>query len=440
MDTLLLNAFIYIITLIIAINKSKRLNLYVMVWMCYSFVAIMGYISVKLNMHYSQDTELGEKLSFTPYLFAYFTTLLLSYPFSRMNERKINMKVIIPSYIKCLFSLSALLFFIRALFSGITAYVIANTIGFGEAYMMGHEGEYIDVFQIPLLSRFLRLAEVFTTGITPFYILYYFMRIAKNEGGFWYNSFFVILAYSPSIFSAIAGGSKGGLFFIAMSMIFYYIIVKPHMTYENKRRLSLMGFGVGLVLTIYVIIISLSRFEASTGQKADNIQQTNEIVHYLGEAFPNLGFFYWGKVDKHPYGRRFFPEFFYGENIEAKYKESGLNAKFDYWENTTHVQMATFKTFWGDWYVEYGLYGSFIAIILLYIVFYYGIFRKYYLFSYIGLIAFYYNSVLIRGCFTGSGLEGSSVHYGILLTVIISIYIHKSIKKQNRTHKILHVR
>lgn len=426
-NILLINALAYFATLLFAIYKFRRFNIYVLIWSAYTIVAYMGYYCVKEDMHYSHDINLGYKLEITPYICAYLTIVLFTYPFYRMDEKKINWNINLPPILVKIIYFVGFLFIVQTIFNGISAYIISHTIGFGEAYLRAHEGNYSNVIGSDILNRVLHYSEVLTNALQPFYVVYFFIQIIKGSDTFWKNICMLLLAFMPSIFSAIAGGSKGTLFFTACEIVFYYLLFRPTLSPNYNKRITIIGSIIGIIMIFYVITITLSRFEAINGVSANSRQQQNEIVHYLGESYPNLGYFYYGKVYNHPNGRRFFPEFF-ADNPENKYKHSGLDTKFEYWESITHVPMALFKTSWGDWYLEYGFWGSFIAIILVYLFFYKLWIKDYSKFYNIGVISFYYTSIVIQGCFTGSGLEGSQKHNTLLLLIIISLYIKRKSK------------
>lgn len=429
-DILLVNAVVYIATLIFAILKFKRLNLYVIIWFAYSVVTLMGYISVKLNMHYSEDPDLGLKLPLTPYVCAYFTTVLLTYPFYRIRENKFRFNISFPKWLLILIKLSAYIFVILTIISAVTAYIVANTIGFGEAYVMGHEGEYVDIIGDNFIVRVIHYLQVATNAVKPFYIVYYFNQIVQKHRKFWANILMILLAFMPETFSAIAGGSKGTLFFTMLNIVFYFVFWGGLLATKEKKKLTSVAIFVGIFMSFYVVTISLSRFEAISGSVADKTQQQNEIVHYLGESYPNLGYFFYGKVKKHPNGRRFFPEFF-KDNPENQYKYEGIDGKFSYWNRITKVPMEVFKTTWGDWYVEYGFWESIVALIIVFFIFYKFWLRDYGLLSNIGIVAFYYSNVVIRGCFSGSGLEGTQVHNTLILILVFSYLLRKEYIKQN---------
>lgn len=433
-DVLFINIFPYLLTLIFTIFKFKRFNTCVLIWLAYTMTAIMGYYSVKMEMHYSQDIYLGEKLPVLPYIYAYLTTVLIAYPFYRFDERKINLKVKFPSFIRQFTWVIAILFIYQAVLRGISAYVIANTVGFGEAYVMGHEGEYIDVFNNSFLTETLKYSSTLTESVRPFYILYFFLEIIKKRGGVIKNLLLILIAFLPNILSAISLGSKGTLFFTSLNIIFYYLVFRKRIDKKDRKKIIISGAVLGTVILAYVFTISLSRFEAIHGTEADSRQRENEFVHYLGESYPNLGYFYYGKVKRHPNGERFFPEVF-GNNVEDKYKNDGLDAKFEYWRKITHVPMGVFKTFWGDWYVEFGEEGSFIAITLFFCFFYFMWLRKYYKTENLGIVAFYFTYIVIQGCFTGSGFEGSQKHSTFILLVVISYLFGKYCRQHSHRRK-----
>lgn len=429
-DVLLINALVYIATFLFALKRAKRLNIYVLIWGVYSLVAFMGFYSVRLGYHYSQDINLGYKVDFAPYICAYLIILLITNPFRRFDETKINFDITFPKIFKDGIKIVFCLLVLQSFFNGVNAVVVMKTIGFGESYLMHHDGESINVFSFDVITRFRRLAKVITEAVLPFYVTYYYIKLVKHEGNVKKNIVCIILAFLPMIFSALAAGSKGALFFVSFNIIFYYLLFRPRLSKSINRKITFVGIIAASAIVFYVLAITVSRIEAS-GKVADNKLQEAAIIHYLGEAFPNLGYFYYDKVVSHPYGRRFFPEFF-ADNAENHYKTNGIDAKFDYWTPKTGVPMALFKTFWGDWYVEFGFFGSFLALLTVYAFFYFLWLKRYSSFSNIGGVAFYYTYIVIQGCFTGSGIEGSAKHKSILLLIVICHLLKKKISNDKQ--------
>ena len=422
-DVLLANALVYIFTFFYAFYKARKLNIYVFIWLAYSIVTLMGYFCVKWDMYYIKDANLGYKLSPLPYILAYMTTLLLTHPLKKYKRFYFDVSLLNSKHVYYLSFIIALVLIFQTVINGIRAYVIFNLGGFGEAYMMSHEGESISVLDSQLLNRLFHISSVITHGFTALYAVYYLHRILKSKDSKMLNYFLFVLAFLPDIMLAFATGSKGGLFFIFFSLLFYYLLFQSYFSKKVNRHFLMIGGVIGVIFLISVMSIIVGRIENKTGYKADELQTSTHIVHYLGESYPNLGVFYYKRVKAHPNGRRFFPEFF-DNNAEEYYKKNGLSQKFNYWERKTKVNMALFKTFWGDWYVEFGLLGSIVGIIIIYIAFKSLCFDStIWTLSRLPLICFYYNRILIRGCFSGNGIEGSEIHKSLIFILAITFII-----------------
>ena len=431
-DILFVNAVVYIATFFIALYKIKKFNLYVAIWLAYSIVAAMGVYCVRANLHLTPN--LGYKVSWVPYLFAYFTILVLTYPLYFVDAKKVDISKIDIPLIKWLSYIMVIIYIIRLIQNIIIYQAVSNTIGFGEAYLMIHEGaqiyEYSGTFGA-ILSKFMWLSGIIVNAFQPLYILYFFNRLIKRERHRLAIISLIVLAFLPEIIYRIASGSKGGLFYVFIEILFYLILFRSSFSMRLNRRLVIWGI-IGIIVSFQILsLITESRIDATSNQRETS---TEQVLRYIGEPYPNLGWYYYDKVANHPNGRRFFPEFF-DPNPENLYTSS-VDGKFNYWTQRTHVDMALFKTFWGDWYVEFGLWGSIIAIGILYIICYYGFLKHYWVIYNLPLVAFYFTNILGRGCFVGSGIEGSINHRIIISLIIVCIFIKYNTQKKDRYYKV----
>lgn len=424
-DVLFLNAIIYIATLVFAINKFRKLNLYVVIWLAYSVVAFAGYYSVKANLHYAHDVNLGYKVSPIPYIFAYSTILLLSSPFYKINVKRISLSKLNIPFVQWLSYLVIFANIVRLIYSILLYQFVSNNFGGGEAYLMIHEGETVFSIDNIFVNKIVGYSSIITSSLNPLLIVFYFNRIVKRKGQWWVNFVLILLAFLPIIIIQIATASKGGLYYISFSLLFYYVLFKPSIPKQiNKKILSIIASG-GFILLLLIAIFTEDRIQVRNSLDSP----IEELTRYLGESYPNLGWEYYERVRENPNGRRFFPEFF-NPNPEKLYT-SLVDGKFDYWTPKTGVRMELLKTFWGDWYVEFGMIGSFIAILLLFAICYWCFLKRYWLVSSLPLVAYYYDRILIRGCFAGSGLEGSNTHQALFYLIISCFIIFYYVDKKN---------
>ena len=433
-DIILFNAIIYLLTTIFIFYKIRKVNLYVIIWGAYSVVTLMGYYCTVNDIHYTHDENLGYKVDVIPYINAYLTILLLTHPFSKIKSTNYDLSIFDKAYIGYLLKPIGLLYLYQALYNGINAYVISITFGSGEAYYMIHQGESLDVFNGTIWASLMHKISIITQSAESYYVVYYINRIINKKGQLLMNIVLLGFAFLPNILVSVVSGSKGGLFFTAFGFIFYYILFKDYLDSRTKNTIVKIGGILSIILIIYVISITIDRIDAS-GTVADEESTGSHLASYLGESYPNLGAFYYDQVKQHPYGKRFFPEFF-SDNPEKKYEGLGLDGKFNYWEPKTGVPMGLFKTFWGDWYLEFGLFGSILAIFLLYICFKCLCFNSISKLHTLPILHFYFINIIIQGCFTGSGIEGSLKHKIFLATVALSVIAKLIIKKRRIMPKI----
>ena len=429
-NILLLNAVVYICTFLYAFYKAKTLNLYVFIWLAYSIVTLMGYLCVSWDMYYVKgEVDLGERLSITPYVLSYFTTLLLTHPFKEYRKFTVNYQLFRSGF---LFKLSVVLLFVfvfQTIVNTYRAFIVVNTVGLGEAYYMQHEGESIVVFESEILNRIVHITRVLSDSCISIYVIYFLSRITSRIGNLYINLAMMSVAFLPSIMSSLAAGSKGGLFFVSFGILFFYLIFRPYLNSKINRRFIVIGGIVAFIFISTVLSIVSERIELKMRYTDDSLEQSH-LVRYLGESYPNLGVFYYGQVKQHPNGRRFFFFFFYTNAEATIYKYKGIDEKFDYWNGITGVRMANFKTFWGDWYVEFGTIGSCIAILIMYYIFRKLCFTSSnWTLSRLPLIYFFYIKIIIRGCFTGSGLEGTETHKAILVLVLLTFILRRVERK-----------
>lgn len=416
-DVLLLNAIVYVLTLLFAWIRLKKFNLFILLWIAYSIVAVAGYYCVINDLHYSHDERLGCRVDIVPYIFAYLTNLLITSPFYRLDVKKIRISHITKmNFFKQFAGLMNIVFTIKLITSVLVLIVVVTTIGMGNAYYMIHEGTSI-LARYPILDKISWLIGLIIPVFKPVYVIYYMQRLIEKKGSMSLNLYFFAIAFLPNFITDIAMGSKGGLFFSVFEMLFYYVLFRTAIPTNINKVILRIGSVLGMVLIINVFMISISRIDTDVNNSDET--GTEHVIRYIGEAFPNLGWEFYGKVKTNPNGARFFPEFF----DEQKY--SSQDDKFDYWTPKTGVSMALFKTFWGDWYVEFGLWGSFIAIFILYILSKKLIFNQYWKLSKIPLVAFYFLYITIYGCFVGSGIEGVGRHRTFLLLLIFGWFINR---------------
>lgn len=209
-DILLLNAIVYVMTLVFAWRRIKKFNLYILLWIAYSLVALCGYYCVVSDLHYSNDVELGYKVNIAPYIFAYITNLLITSPFYNVDVKRIKVAHVLDIGIfQQIATFMSLIFTIKLVTSIIIIIVIVSTIGMGNAYFMIHEGESV-LEPYPLLAKISWITGIIIPVLKPFYVIYYIQRLIYKRGKVFRNIVFLSIAFLPDFITDISMGSKGG--------------------------------------------------------------------------------------------------------------------------------------------------------------------------------------------------------------------------------------
>lgn len=434
-DVILINAVIYVITLLFVIRSERRFSIYVLLWCLYTFTAVMGYVILKTDDWDFDNPNLGTDVAFIPYLMAYLSLHLISYPFKEYDESNLNYTVLKPNKIMdgvCSVMLIAYIFL--GIVSGTTAYIVANSIGgFGEAYEManegGGEGSMLSVILGSGLLYWIYRICCWIVIPTPFFIIYYLIKIHYNEQNWSRYVFFIILSQIRPLCLALIVGSRGAMFFLLFDILFYFILFRKLFKISFVRKVRLIFVTIIAAFSLVALAITDSRIENRQGY-VEQASTQHSILNYLGQSYPNLGYYYYDKLTSHPDGRRFFPEFF-SPNTEELYKKM-LMSRTDYWNSKMNVPMEKFKTLWGDWYVEFGFIGSIVGLILIFVFFKAICFNyKYRLFS-IPILVYYFEKVCMFAFATGTGIAGSEAHKTLAISVLVSwlLFVYERNKRK----------
>lgn len=417
-DVLLYNFIVYLVTTLFLWKKRVRFDVYILLWIAYTVIAFMGWYCVYIGI-YGNDTHLGESFSFIPYLCCYITTFLVTFPFKDIDESRIEMDIEGNKFVSIIVFVLTICFVLSGILKTINAYVIANTIGFGQAYEMGHIGDTTNIWQgNELVQKFFWLSSFLMQPLQPLYVVYFLQHIIKRQGNIWLNILCIFFAFWPQLVSGVA--SKGSLFFLFMDVFFYYILFRRKFSADVKRIFAMIGIFFFVGLGVYVTAIQVSRLEEKRSISVDNNDAYETMIHYLGEPYVNLSTEFYGYVRQHPMGHRFYPYLFPYSDHKKKYNERSQQDRFDYWTKYTGVETAIFSTFWGDYYVEFGIFGSFVAIIVLIFFFYFFFFKEYWRLSKFPIILYFYHYIAVWSLFTAEGQQGTTFFKSLLTIIVVA--------------------
>lgn len=412
--------------------KERHFSVYVLLWCVYTFTAVMGYVILKTDDWDYSNPDLGTNVPFLPYIMAYLSLHLISYPFRGYNEANINYTILKPN--KAMDSLCGIMivsYVFLGIVTGITAYTVANTIGFGEAYEMVNEGEGTLLAGVLGEGLFFWIYRICCWIVipTPVFILYYLIKMHYEKNRWNRYIFYIILSQIRPISQALIGGSRGALFFLLFDLVFYFIVFRKVISPQFAIKKGLILISVGVLFVIVFISIISSRIENTQGYVSQD-DTRHSMMSYMGQSYPNLGVYYYDKINQNIGGRRFFPEFF-SPNTESIYEKMKMS-RTEYWNMKMSVPMEKFKTLWGDWYLEFGFWGSIAGLLLLCFFFKIICFNhKYHLFA-IPILVYYFEKVCMFAFATGTGIAGSDAHKQFYISLLTSgiLFLYEKRKKR----------
>lgn len=422
-DVLLFNFIVYLVTTLLFWKKRACLDLYLLLWIAYTIIAFLGWYGVYVGI-FGDDTHLGERFSFFPYLCCYITTFLVTFPFKDLDVSRIEMDFENSNFFYILIFVLTICFVLTGILKTINAYVVANTIGFGQAYDIGHYGGTTDIWRNnELVCKFYWLSSFLVEPLKPLYVVFFMLRLTKRHGKKLLNILCIFVAFWPQLVSGVA--SKGSLFFLVMDIMFFYILFRNKIPADVKRLFGMLGSMMFAGLIVYVLAIQVSRLEEHRSYSVDTDDANEALLHYLGEPYVNLGTEFYGYVRQHPMGKRFYPYLFPDSDNKEKYDEKNQQEMFDYWTKYTGVEVTLFSTFWGDFYIEFGTFGSFLAIIGLLSFFYFLCFKEYWRLSKFPIVLYFYHYIAVWSLFTAEGQQGTNFIKSLLTIMVVAWLIEK---------------
>ena len=414
MEVFVINAFLYILWFLWCYKKKEDYSaFYILAIFMYAAVSCMGVYVFGVGIYEEEirDSRSLEYLSYTPYILMFIMLIGIMSPLKTLPKFEVGWdpkRVAVVSNVFLFFILVHTIFFLRGFQFGAAS-------DLGDAYHMSVAGDlrqqYSSVFEMVLSKVFRRLSIC----VIPIFLYLQFYRITKNQKPM-LSLLLMIIGFGASVVPAVLLGSRGGLFFSFLALVFVYTNFKDEIPKKIKKRIYGVALGALGMLAFYAILISFARADG------DADVALNKFFRYFGEPFINLGLVYWDSTDVHTYGLRFIPkllEIFGGFELpDSKY---GIDALREFWSNVYRVNMYYFKTLFGDLYMEFGTVGAFIVATLVVTAgFFVKKIRNPFLCHF--LLYFYARSIVVWGIFDFGLLQDCVIDmsYAIVFWLIVA--------------------
>jgi oligosaccharide repeat unit polymerase len=423
MGILLLNFILYAIWFSITYYREKRITIYSILVLFYTVVAGLGYYTVSDKIYFDvfgYQSPAGLRLE--PYFYTLVTYMILFWPLKNIQLDDHSFELLFSKGISSFVRIWIVYFSLFTILKLVEA-IASISLGLGDAYDARHmDGAELFVYDNIILQKFNGYGFFLLNATVPFIMAYMFISISLKRMSYSYAVFLILLCFIPSILSGIAMGSRGSLFMSGFCFIFF---VPLFWRYIPKSFLS----KIYLYITVFVSLIMFYSWIITSDRVGKGSEGLNSILRYFGESFPNLGFSFWDKVQYHPMGERLFPNFLI-ENEKALY--TSVDESYQYWAFRTGVPVLTFKTYFGDLYIEFGVFYALLFVIVcsIFVKRYFKI-NKVNIFNLSFLYYYYQLCIFAFAGFT----KGGHLAFFQLIIIVLVIVVLKFLSKKGKNLK-----
>lgn len=350
---LYLNAVVYVVTLVLFIRYKKTIkNMGVFLFALYT----MSSIAAAWYYSYPMVPVYYPNITAPPLVYLYTCIVVCIIPTLQMdvgqvvglddsNIRKYLNIISIFLSITCIIPLLELLFKITSInFSGSFL---------NQMYESGEDHASV------LFSNVGKKLFSPLRHFSDFSILLFFYQMSKEK-----VQKKILIGLSCAILTLvlfkIMSGSRGGIFGVLFSLVFYFSIFRNAMPQKRCKTVTKIIFVFGISFFLGIGAITISRFNNSVGYKKDQSIDL-WISQYAGESFIRFANTIW-TMDVYADGNQ---NLAIVKDVLGTYNFKTYDQYLYQEGNRLKVILNVFYTFVGDLYIDFGKYGTIIAILLL---------------------------------------------------------------------------
>lgn len=357
MNGLLLSVILHIGYTLYFLKKSKCLSIHNLISIWFSFIVIMGWFTVQTNIYQNIHGNIAE-LPYEPYIYEFLSFTIFMWPFRYLNDKQLIITDTIQESPQINLIIKGLLvmFFLYLIVCSQSAYYVSQQ-NLVDAYHSFHtDGKSLYQYN-NIQSKIVWICGTIYNTFFPLVLLYAIKglsspsKIKKTK----FYLFCILVCISCEFCACVSTGQRGGVFWFLMTMCIVFIPFWRSFTTKTKRIVKTLTPFIITIFAIYAITMTIQRVEDSTLETP-----ITTILRYFGEPYPHLGNVFWDNVKFHPMGMRLFP--FIANPLIAIRNSQSLSDSHMIWEMFTGVPILNYKTLYGDFYVEFGIWIPFIII------------------------------------------------------------------------------
>jgi len=340
MEFVLINAIIYVITLLLYWFKRRKIDILFLLLSLYTLVAVLGIPEV-----ISEPNEW--KIRLWPYIYLYIAFMLFFRPYY-FDSDTLCVRLYVRNF-KNLKFISTLIIVLSILTICCYLPVAVNNIVNGDwsAIRTDHYNDDIQIFSNRFEEFFANLSTHFRLAGT---ILFFYFLTIKDISSI-RKILLSISVIVPPLLISCTSAARDILFELFFSLVICYIIFHKDIPTNIKKALTVTALFLFILMIIYSMAITMSRF-------GEGDQSSSSLVYYFSHSFLTFNYGLTDTINGHLYGDLFFGriyDFFTGRVGPPITIDNAIG---------THLTTAFF-TFVGAWYIDFGPIGTFIIAIFL---------------------------------------------------------------------------
>lgn len=222
---------------------------------------------------------------------------------------------------------------------------------YASAYMDVRTGDFNSRVHFSSLGRFFNGICSWFQYITPVGV---FFMIAQRKK--WYLIFLAFLAMINPILGSMLSGGRGALFQSVCVITFNYFIFKNYFSPKLNRKIR--EFGVAFIVCVAAILFVFTFARA----EGDNDMAFSQIYRYLGEGFVNFSETGWF-VQNHTQGYSCIngTGYTFLRDVSPYFEARDYSQLGEF----TRMRMYVYYTVFGDYFIDFGVFGGILFNILL---------------------------------------------------------------------------
>lgn len=232
----------------------------------------------------------------------------------------------------------------------------------------------------------------FCNGVVSWFVyinpVLFFYAIVKKK-----NAYIIglsALSLLNPVLLGLMSGARNPLYELMTIVILNFILFKPMFSRQVVRRVMVISAIIGIVMVVLLFILTFGRNEGDMA-----IQQ---IYRYIGEGFVNFAETGW-YVDNHTWGHSIINGT--GYTFWSSISDFFDSRDFEGLGKITGIRMYVYYTVIGDFFLDFGVIGGYLGLLILGIVFYRSVKNRTTSFSSFILINLYCRiGLLCYSCFS----------------------------------------